>query len=151
MKYWSKTQNRDTHLLRLDPLVFGEIVVNNAALGGALEAECAVVLLAGGQTCNCLERNGRYGRLNVVIRVLTRSTSGRSSTTATQALFTTSRKPKHETSRTEVVVLQADFSVARDIGVPVGEGLEPPVERAVPADGRGEGDTKRASDGHRSL
>ena len=56
-----------------------------------------------------------------------------------------------ETSRTEVVILQAHFSVARDVGVPVGDGLHPCVYAAVPANGRGERGTKGAEDGHRSL
>ena len=46
-----------THLRRLDPLVLGEDVVENAALRSTLEAECAVILLAGGQTSNGLGNN----------------------------------------------------------------------------------------------
>lgn len=37
------------YLLRLKPLVLGQVVVEDAALGGTLEAVSAVVLLAGGQ------------------------------------------------------------------------------------------------------
>ena len=56
---------------------------------------------------------------------------------------------EREQTRTEVVVLQADFSVARDVGVPVGHGLEPGVDAAVAADSGRERGTEGAKDGHR--
>ena len=125
--------------------------MENAALRGALEAESTVVLLAGGQTVDGLVQEYVYACSvnNQDMQLLTRSTSGRSSTTAKDEGSPVCTGKRCAQTRTKVVVLQADFSVARCIGVPVRDGLDPSVEAAVLADGGRKGGTKGAEDGHR--
>lgn len=78
----------------------------------------------------------------------TRCTSGRSSTTVAHVTQNASQSTTARSTRTEVIVSEANLPVARDAGVPVGEGLDPLVDAAVGLDARGEGGAERTEDSH---